>query len=220
MESGQVPEHYLELIEMLEASSQMDKYVNVFHLIEADSEATLRAFKRCLTTGSDQARKETVRFIRATVETIKRVQASTSMNPDDSGLWYPHSVSNLLWVWNSLNVLDECGIEYVDEDNDILIATNLTEGIYPQIHRESLNAPVTDEHWRGLAALSLVRYRFDLTLDDANHVSSYIAWAGAHPDIVSAMDVTASRKTLNVGTLTGIIAQRGTVATSLTNGLL
>lgn len=198
-----------EVFDLLDESELAgERLLPALVLVGADHADTLPIFKRCLATGTEQARREARRFVCALMNGIHK---SAEHEP-----LYPQTPANLLWVWNGVNVLNEMGITYVDEDYDIFTKSSYLEGYYPNLEREALGYPLSDEYWRGIAAMTLTGLRPDPEED----VLGYVMWAGAQADVAKAINTAKDRNTLNVETLTGIIAQQDTTKPPLNSGIL
>lgn len=221
MPHDQIPAVHLELITLLNATNQSDEYARALRIIEQDHQDTIPLFIRCLTTGSDQAMEQIAHHVHELIEDINRNYADGVKTDYNQGLRYPRSTSNTLWIWNSANVIDECGVSYVDGNDDIITKTSMVESLYPLLRREHLKFPQEDAHWRGLAVMALTGlWRTQVGRVELHLLHPYLKWAGAHHDIASVIHVTNERGTYCVSTLTGVLDERARTASGLAQGVL
>ena len=193
-------------------------------IIDADHKDTIPVFDRCLSSGTSAAREVTADFLR---EVFAEIKGSVEHGPEidsewehvtlyDAKLWYPHSAAQALQIWNTVNVLQESGSSHDMEDTFTEI--NNMSIVYYEMDPKTAGYPLTDEYWRGRAAVALTgiypdgRERRDLT--------PFISWAGEHKDIARVIDTAKERNTINIEVLAGVLEQQRSISSPLTQGTL
>ena len=231
----------IDLIRDYEGSMDDPDLAMYLRYIDDDNSTTLDLFKRCLTTGSPEARHHAKAYVHEMISDIKEAADSSGSGFKDEAdgygdfefeyddhwnwvdncqdSWFPRSSHNMLRLWNAYNVMDETGEgeKRTDTLYDITeLGVTLSE-LDPENNRLSL----TDGFWRAAAAVSLSRIDIAPTdRQECENLKDFIPWAGSHPDIAMVISTVAERQTVHKETLEEIIAEKQQTSAAVSEGVL
>lgn len=106
---------------------------------------------------------------------------------------------NMLELWNAGNVADETGrvgeVDFTKEGNFVYL-------------EHSVRETLTDNQWRGYAALRLgIEPLLDQDIKfEYGDVDEFINWAGEQDDISAVVSFARERRTMNVTVLSGLVS--------------
>jgi hypothetical protein len=144
--------------------------------------------KRCLTTGSDTARRSAVNHIQNSVKMFRE------------GLSHPIEGVNLakrmMMSWNEENVLAETSRIKPNK------LTRANQAIRPDFKQDT---PDNDIYWRGIAAARIVYDETGGTVSLDPSIDFILNRAGAHPDIAAVIDIAIDRRTLDMDVIEHVI---------------
>lgn len=199
-----------EFSALIDPEGMIPEGVSIYlELLRKDNHTTLPLVSELLTTGNETGKKLALRtFSTMLNEIANSYQANPrkwvrGFSPQQGS---PRIESEVAKNWAIGNVAEELGIgmssdrEYHDLNGP---ATNTD---YVQHGGAANRAAKTTAYWRGTIAFnqSTIRWKDE----DKSKVHAFILWAGEQENLQAVIDAASERNTLDVDTLTGVLAER------------
>jgi hypothetical protein len=195
-----------QLIDLIDPERLIPEGVDTYlDLLREDDPETLPYISKLLTTGSERGREEILEVFR---NQLNRLANHYTYDGDDwrvrsEDIRSPFLEGELNLRWVLANLADELP-GYRDE-----IPGGGTLGSIMNIHHSHAgyhnrsHQAMEPEYWRGIAAIHLS----GLPYRAKDNTDKFIWWAGRHDNLGAVIQLASERRTLDVDTLSGVLAQ-------------
>lgn len=186
--------------------------VNHLGMIDGEDGSTLPLFRRCLTTGTEEAREAVRKHLTSKLATLQDAYddeetgavAEDRWDQSCEEMFAPTVTNDVCRIWNTANVIMESGCAL--SLFEVLYNISYMESLVPEARPSHHGNPMDDSYWRGIAAITVSRCTtaYPLSLD-ASQFSGYITWAGNHSDISAVIDIARERRTFDRTVLEAVL---------------
>lgn len=199
-----------ELSALIDPEGMIPEGISIYlDMLRKDNPTTLPIISELLTTGNETGKKLALRKFSIMLNDIAN---SYQANPRKWVRGYspqqgsPRLESEVAKNWAIGNVAEELGIGMSSDREYQNLNGPATNTDYVQHGGAFNSAAKTTAYWRGTIAFNQTTIRW--RDEDKKKVHAFVLWAGEQGNLQAIIDVASERKTLDVDTLTGVLAER------------